>query len=175
MKKVLKRYWQRRRDVVRYQSCHSRATSWCESIWIELNLDKWTVMQPWKFQIRKAEMLTWKNFREQNLKTVNQKTKLESQTSGRKAFWKSFRLFNMRVWSWLRMNAGGVPNTCKSNGLGLKPSDFRVSGGRVSNAWITCRMQGDNSWKQLLIPHKRTVPHGTVWKDLSAYDGSASD
>ena len=23
--------------------------------------------------------------------------------------------FNMRVWSWLRMNAGGVPNTCKSN------------------------------------------------------------
>ena len=25
-------------------------------------------------------------------------------------------LFNMRVWSWLRMNAGGVPNTCKSNG-----------------------------------------------------------
>ena len=23
--------------------------------------------------------------------------------------------FNMRVWSWLRMNAGGVLNTCKSN------------------------------------------------------------
>ena len=26
------------------------------------------------------------------------------------------KLFNMRVWSWLRMNAGGVLNTCKSNG-----------------------------------------------------------
>ena len=38
-------------------------------------------------------------------------------------FLKSFRLFNMRVWSWLRMNAGGVPNTCKSNGLNMKPSD----------------------------------------------------
>ena len=24
-------------------------------------------------------------------------------------------LYNMRVWSWLRMNAGGVLNTCKSN------------------------------------------------------------
>ena len=24
--------------------------------------------------------------------------------------------FNMRVRSWLRMNAGGVLNTCKSNG-----------------------------------------------------------
>ena len=33
-----------------------------------------------------------------------------------------------RVWSWLRMNAGGVPNTCKSNSLILS-----VSGERVSN------------------------------------------
>jgi len=51
----------------------------------------------------------------------------------------------MRVWSWLRMNAGGVPNTCKSNGTMLKPSDAWLSGGRVSNAWITCRIQGDNT------------------------------
>ena len=46
--------------------------------------------------------------------------------------------FNMRVRSWLRMNAGGVPNTCKSNGV-LKECDFgqmtfELSGGRVSNA-----------------------------------------
>ncbi len=26
-------------------------------------------------------------------------------------------ILNMRVRSWLRMNAGGVPNTCKSNGV----------------------------------------------------------
>ena len=26
-------------------------------------------------------------------------------------------IFYMRVWSWLRMNAGGVPNTCKSYAL----------------------------------------------------------
>ena len=31
-------------------------------------------------------------------------------------------LFNMRVRSWLRMNAGGVPNTCKSNGVIWKDS-----------------------------------------------------
>ena len=66
------------------------------------------------------------------------------------------KLLNMRVWSWLRMNAGGVLNTCKSNGLYMKPSDCKVSGGRVSNAWITCLILGDNSWKRLLIPHKRT-------------------
>ena len=71
---------------------------------------------------------------------------------------------NMRVRSWLRMNAGGVPNTCKSNGGRLKPSDICPSGGRVSNAWTTCRMQGDTGWKQPLIPHMRTAPHGAVRK-----------
>ena len=38
--------------------------------------------------------------------------------------------FYWRVWSWLRTNAGGMPNTCKSNG------DYfgNLSGERVSNA-----------------------------------------
>ena len=31
--------------------------------------------------------------------------------------------FFMRVRSWLRMNAGGVLNTCKSNGVIMKPSE----------------------------------------------------
>ena len=69
--------------------------------------------------------------------------------------------FKMRVRSWLRMNAGGVPNTCKSNEREMKPRDSRASGGRVSNAWVTCLTEGDNSLKRLLIPHKHTVPHGT--------------
>ena len=30
---------------------------------------------------------------------------------------KRFRYNFLRVWSWLRTNAGGVPNTCKSNGV----------------------------------------------------------
>ena len=36
-----------------------------------------------------------------------------------------------RVWSWLRMNAGGVLNTCKSN---VRIAIFE-SGKRVSNTW----------------------------------------
>ena len=62
------------------------------------------------------------------------------------------------------MNAGGVLNTCKSNG----PEELapKVSGGRVSNAWVTCLIQGDNSEKSLLIPHMLTVPHGTVRKGV---------
>ena len=28
-----------------------------------------------------------------------------------------------------------------------------LSGGRVSNAWVTCLIQGDNTGKPVLIPH----------------------
>ena len=72
----------------------------------------------------------------------------------------------MRVRSWLRINAGGVLNTCKSNenyiDKKLASRIYSSSGGRVSNAWVTCLIQGDNSQKWLLIPHKRTELHGSV-------------
>ena len=50
------------------------------------------------------------------------------------------------------MNAGGVPNTCKSDG----ECDFgdTSSGERVSNALVTYPEAGDNSSKGLLIPHE---------------------
>ncbi len=59
------------------------------------------------------------------------------------------KYFFKRVWSWLRMNAGGVLNTCKSNGR-YRRRDFGqtgciFSGGRVSNAWVTCLTPGDNT------------------------------
>ena len=73
------------------------------------------------------------------------------------------------------MNAGGVLNTCKSNGPEEELALNQVSGGRVSNAWVTCLVQGDNSWKRLLIPHKPTIPHGIVRKAKTVQDGPASD
>ena len=39
-------------------------------------------------------------------------------------------IFGRRVRSWLRMNAGGAPNTCKSNGTHLR---VEASGERLSN------------------------------------------
>ncbi len=48
------------------------------------------------------------------------------------------------------MNAGGVLNTCKSNGR----LEIVFSGERVSNALVTCPEEGDNSSKGLLIPHE---------------------
>ena len=41
------------------------------------------------------------------------------------------------------------------------------SGGRVSNAWTTCRLLGDNRGKPLLIPHKPSVGHPMEGKGLS--------
>ncbi len=49
------------------------------------------------------------------------------------------------------MNAGGVLNTCKSNGDII--AIWCLSGERVSNALVTCPEEGDNSSKGLLIPH----------------------
>ena len=43
-------------------------------------------------------------------------------------------IINMRVWSWLRMNAGGVPNTCKSNGV---KGNFRMELNLVADGWVT--------------------------------------
>ena len=90
-----------------------------------------------------------------------------------------FSEFISRVWSWLRTNAGGVPNTCKSSeNLLIDPFGvilIKESGGRVSNAWVTCLQEGDNIPKGMLIPHNIYLRHLRYIKDLSPEDGLASD
>ncbi len=49
------------------------------------------------------------------------------------------------------MNAGGVPNACKSNGK--RGAIFASSGKRVSNTWVTYPGVGNNDPKGSLIPH----------------------
>ncbi len=46
------------------------------------------------------------------------------------------------------MNAGGVPNLCKSD------VPARVQGRRVSNAWGTYLFVGNNVPKGMVIPHE---------------------
>ena len=58
------------------------------------------------------------------------------------------------------MNAGGVPNTCKSN----EDVAIHSSGERVSNALVTCPGAGDNSSKGLLIPDVITEIRSSVIK-----------
>ena len=67
------------------------------------------------------------------------------------------------------MNAGGVPNTCKSS------EPFGVSGGRVSNAWVTYPVHTDNIPKGMLIRDKILLSHGRSIKAFAVQDGPASD
>ena len=70
------------------------------------------------------------------------------------------------------MNAGGVPNTCKSN---AKPDFGWVeSGGRVSNTWLTCPSEGDNRWKRWLIPHTLVVVRGLRGKVEALKEGAVA-
>ena len=51
------------------------------------------------------------------------------------------------------MNAGGVLNTCKSSGDKRELAPNYLSGGRVSNVWVTCLILWNNHEKSWLIPH----------------------
>ncbi len=62
------------------------------------------------------------------------------------------------------MNAGGVPNACKSNGEVFVAIRGLPSGERVSNALVTCPEEGDNSSKGLLIPHVVSQVRGWLTK-----------
>ena len=56
------------------------------------------------------------------------------------------------------MNAGGVPNTCKSN---VKRVLVQAeSGERVSNTLVTCPETRDNSLKEELIPQMSGLLEG---------------
>ena len=71
-----------------------------------------------------------------------------------------------RVRSWLRMNAGGAPNTCKSNGrthLG-----GRGSGERLSNTWATCPPPRNSLAKAGLMPD---TPPSPAWGRRESPDG----
>ena len=36
----------------------------------------------------------------------------------------------------------------------------------MSNTWVTCPMEGDNTEKFVLIPHNVAISHGRAIKDL---------
>ena len=53
--------------------------------------------------------------------------------------------------------------------LRLRPNDSEFSGGRVSNAWVTCLQEGDNILKRMLIPHDISESHDFDIKDFIAW------
>ena len=80
-------------------------------------------------------------------------------------------IIGRRVRSWLRMNAGGAPNTCKSNGTPLRGE---ASGERLSNTWRTRPLLRDSLGKPWVIPDDPGRPHGRPGKAQTGGDGSAA-
>ena len=115
-KKLLKSCWQEVRLVLIYRSCHVVATSTLKTKQrhtknvrvIEVTLDE----QP----------------------TIRQQTSWVKNKLVKKWVDKTYEIFFMRVWSWLRTNAGGVPNTCKSNEPRLSACTWSRW---VANGWVT--------------------------------------
>ena len=69
------------------------------------------------------------------------------------------------------MNAGGVLNTCKSNGKALLAG--YSSGERVSNTWVICPALWDKPGKLGLIPY-RTASWMVWWKAFAVWDEPAA-
>ena len=69
------------------------------------------------------------------------------------------------------MNAGGVLNTCKSNGKALLAG--YSSGERVSNTWVICLALWDKLGKLGLIPDMSSLLCG-CWKVFAVQDELAA-
>ena len=96
-------------------------------IWLsqDRNLDNWTVKHMnWKF--------FYILFLVRGTKTVKGLDKLESLSWPGKNFYQ-------RVWSWLRMNAGGVPNTCKSSEALASELSGEEACDWAADGWVTRR------------------------------------
>ena len=86
----------------------------------ELSLRRQVVLWKLNSQANKIQML-WKKATEQWIKEELEKL---------------FVKYLRRVWSWLRTNAGGMPNTCKSNGRrqGILRKELPEL---VADGWVT--------------------------------------
>ncbi len=75
------------------------------------------------------------------------RTQKKTESYLRKNNWSQIKIFEYRrVWSWLRLNAGGRPNTCKSNGNMMKAC-FRWW--RVADGWVKSGKLPDRGGQQL--------------------------
>ncbi len=102
----------------------------------------------------------------------NKRNKIKKRTEDSARNWLGSKShLQRRVWSWLRMNASGRLNTCKSRGsMVFGPM---ATGKRVRNAYTTNHILGDSPEKLGIIPHKTVNRHRLAIKDLLVYDGCA--
>ena len=126
------------------------------------NIDNWTVRNLERFW-ESIRTLQWKL---KTFKTVNSDSIWMNELA-------KFNLTEINFLTWeFDPGSGWTLAACLTHASRTKhfiwfPSGLIIlwlSGGRVSNAWVTCLVLGDSSWKRLVIPHKRTMLHDMVWK-----------
>ena len=124
--KLEKSSWQSEWDVLTYKSSQR---AWMERKRTTLYLVNWIMQRqtitPWTIKMDCLSV-----FRNE-YKTANENSWVYLLDKLFKTWFEllwEFRYNFLRVWSWLRTNAGGVPNTCKSNGA------LRCL---VANGWVT--------------------------------------
>ena len=112
----------------------------------KLNLDNWTMKQPWNFQkTAKAEKFQRTCERSHTLKTVR-KNKCDSKTKSQCLSGQTNLIWEFDPGSGWTLaacltHASRTEFICGS----FRMEGYKLSGGRVSNAWVTCLIQGDNS------------------------------
>ena len=144
-KKFQKRGWQIKSKVIEYESCPQRGTR--RGRWKKMKktlrkcltkakrrdiitespkkrrtkgrqpvIENWTTRD--KYKAKESAMKNLDQFYQEN--TTQTKVKeLQKLENRLKRSRERFNTIFSRVWSWLRMNAGGVHNTFKSNGVKL--------------------------------------------------------
>ena len=80
-----------------------------------------------------------------------------------------------RVWSWLRMNASGRLNTCKSRGSSLVAIRELATGKRVRNTYATFLQVRNSPGKLGLIPRNIMRWHHFIIIAPALEDGRAPD
>ena len=96
--------------------------------------------------INQALMQIFKNQYGQSVWALGRGTKKRSAEGESWRSTKNQNLYFRRVWSWLRLNAGGRPNTCKSNGNMKKACFFWW---RVADGWVRFGKLPDRGGQQL--------------------------
>ena len=140
MEKVKNRGWHSGGGVVFYQSCREAAGTKEKNFWKTKNFSwqagkrviKWTSPQAKRRAPCKLNNVRETRSTKRTRQVVHEAWSFVGQRSFSLNSWKldysdQWKWFGqqfdccldtilLRVWSWLRMNAGGVLNTCKSNG-----------------------------------------------------------
>ena len=101
--------------------------------WYDIKVVTWGQQAHWK--LNKDTPRMWGSSRKTWWTTNNSAAdKLGKKQASKEMSQQDLWNFFMRVWSWLRTNAGGVPNTCKSNEPRLSACTWSRW---VANGWVT--------------------------------------